>query len=47
MNNREYFWKNVAVLGNGQLSPGMQLMTTPFAMEARGQKARNLIQQGS
>ena len=36
-----------AVLGNGQLSPGMQLMTKPFAMEALGQKARNLIQQGS
>ena len=36
-----------AVLGNGQLSPGMQLITKPFAMEALGQKARNLIQQGS
>ena len=36
-----------AVLGNGQLSPGLQVMTKPFAMEALGLKARNLIQQGS
>ena len=33
-----------AVVGNGQLDPGMHVMTKPFAMEALGTRIRELIE---
>ena len=33
-----------AVVGNGQLEPGMHVMTKPFAMEALGGRIRELIE---
>lgn len=33
-----------AVVGNGQLDPGMHVMTKPFAMEALGNRIRELIE---
>ena len=33
-----------AVLGNGHLDPGMQVLTKPFAMEALASRIRDLIQ---
>jgi CheY-like chemotaxis protein len=32
-----------AVVGNGHLDPGMQIMTKPFTIEAIGQKIRQLL----
>ena len=32
-----------AVIGNGQLEPGMQVITKPFAMETLANRVRNLI----
>jgi CheY-like chemotaxis protein len=32
-----------AVIGNGQLAPGMQVITKPFAMEALANKVRDMI----
>jgi len=32
-----------AVIGNGHLEPGMQIMTKPFALEALGEKIREVI----
>jgi PAS domain S-box-containing protein len=35
-----------AIIGNGMLEPGMQVMTKPFSMEAMAAKVRDLINQG-
>jgi CheY-like chemotaxis protein len=32
-----------AIIGNGHLEPGMQVITKPFAMEALGTKVRDII----
>jgi CheY-like chemotaxis protein len=32
-----------AVIGNGQLDPGMQVMTKPFAIDALAQRVRDMI----
>jgi DNA-binding LytR/AlgR family response regulator len=32
-----------AVIGNGHLEPGMQVITKPFAMEALASKVRDMI----
>jgi hypothetical protein len=32
-----------AAVGNGQLEPGMQVMTKPFAVEAIANKVRDMI----
>ena len=32
-----------AVVGNGHLDPGMQVITKPFAIEALGEKVREMI----
>ena len=35
-----------ALIGNGQLEPGMHVMTKPFAMEALASRIRELIARG-
>jgi DNA-binding LytR/AlgR family response regulator len=34
-----------AVIGNGHLDPGMEIITKPFVMAALGAKIRDLIEQ--
>ncbi len=36
-----------AVIGNGHLEPGMQLMTKPFIMETLASRMRQIIENGS
>ena len=37
-------YAETAVLGDGQLEPGMHILTKPFAMEALGSRIRRVIE---
>jgi two-component SAPR family response regulator len=32
-----------AIIGNGQLAPGMQLLTKPFTLDTLGRRIRDMI----
>ena len=36
-----------AIIGNGHLEPGMQVLTKPFAMEALASRIRDMIEDGT